>query len=56
MPAPAIPSCPNCGASMLRWSWFEWPGETHKYWYCLECDRNGRPPFIFVIFDESEAK
>lgn len=43
------PPCPNCSTPMLRWSWFEVPFEPYWYWYCLECDREGRSPYIFCL-------
>lgn len=36
------PNCPDCGTRMLRWGWFESINEPVRYWYCLNCDRNGK--------------
>ena len=43
------PLCPHplCNERLLRWSWYEDPQEPVYYWYCLECDKAGRTPFIF---------
>lgn len=32
------PNCPDCGARMLRWAWFESEDEPYRWWYCLECE------------------
>lgn len=43
------PECKVCGSRLLRWSWWEWEGEDVTYWYCLECDKSVRIPYIFVV-------
>jgi hypothetical protein len=45
---PENPRCSICGARMLRWGWYEAANEPIKYWYCLECDKAGRAPYIQV--------
>lgn len=37
-----MPNCPDCGARMLRWAWFESKDEPVRWWYCLECDLMGK--------------
>jgi len=44
-----LPFCPNCGAILARWGWYEAPNEPIEYWYCLDCDVAGRSPYIFVL-------
>lgn len=43
------PLCPLCFSSLLRWSWWETPGEDQVYWYCLVCDKSGIEPCIHVF-------
>lgn len=45
------PTCKNegCEATLLRWAWYEDEDEPVAYWYCLECDREGREPCIQVF-------
>lgn len=42
------PLCKNCGRPTLRWAWYESKNEPVEYWYCLECDLEGREPVIQV--------
>jgi thymidylate synthase len=39
------PTCGCCGAKMLRFGWYE-IDPLYKYWYCLECDKANRLPFL----------
>ena len=49
------PLCKICQAPLLRWSWWEHPDEEILYFYCLECDKAGRTPFI-IVKERHEAK
>ncbi|MEN6445530.1 MAG: thymidylate synthase [Candidatus Cloacimonas sp.] len=39
------PICECCGTKMLRFGWYE-IDPLYKYWYCLECDKENRFPFL----------
>lgn len=44
------PDCPCCGEKTLRFQWYE-IDKRYRYYYCVECDKAGRTPFLRARFN-----